>query len=207
MEIRTLSDGAVWLSPPTAADTDVIIARCQDPSIGEWTTIPVPYGPAEAEKFFADFVVPGWAARSPTWALRLAADGPVIGMIGLEQKDPSACEIGFWLASEHRGRGHMARAVGLVCGFGFAADGMGLARISWRAFVGNYSSAAAVRRNGFHYEGRARLGGLAARRPARRVAGGSPAQRSTGPGRRMARGVPRAPRHCLPWVMTGIAGS
>ncbi|TQM28941.1 GNAT family N-acetyltransferase [Nocardia bhagyanarayanae] len=159
MEIRTLTDGAVWLSPPTAADTDVIIARCQDPSIGEWTTIPVPYGPEDAEKFFADFVVPGWAARSPTWALRLAADGPVAGMIGLEQKDPSACEIGFWLASEHRGRGHMARAVKLVCEFGFAADGMGLARISWRAFVGNYSSVAAVRRNGFRYEGLARLGG------------------------------------------------
>ncbi|WP_431963771.1 GNAT family N-acetyltransferase [Nocardia sp. bgisy134] len=160
MEIRTLSDGAVWLSPPTAADTDVIVAHCQHPSIGQWTTIPVPYGRSDAEHFLADLVGPGWAGRSPTWALRPAPDGPVIGMIGLAEQDASACEIGFWLAPEHRGHGHMARAVALVCEFGFAADGMALARISWRAFVGNYASAAAVRRNGFRYEGLARLGVL-----------------------------------------------
>jgi RimJ/RimL family protein N-acetyltransferase len=37
---------------------------------------------------------------------------------------------------------------------------MGLTRIHWRAFVGNHASAAAVRAQGFRYEGLARLGSV-----------------------------------------------
>ncbi|MBF6456339.1 GNAT family N-acetyltransferase [Nocardia cyriacigeorgica] len=166
MEERTLTDGTVWLSRPHAADIDRITELCQEPSIGEWVTIPVPYRRIAAEGFLNEIVEPGWADRSPVWAIRGAEHGPVLGMIGFEDRGTSAAEIGFWLGSEYRGNGLMSRAVRLVCGFGFAADGMGLVRISWQAFVGNYASAAVVRRNGFHYEGIARLG--AAQRGVRR---------------------------------------
>lgn len=160
MEERTLTDGTVWLSRPRAADIDTITALCQEPSIGEWVTIPVPYGRGEAESFLTDMVDPGWAARSPTWAIRPAEDGPVIGMIALGARDETASEIGFWLGSDFRGKGVMSRAVRLACDFGFDRAGLGLIRISWRAFVGNYASAAVVRRNGFRYEGTDRLGSL-----------------------------------------------
>ncbi|WP_406235999.1 GNAT family N-acetyltransferase [Nocardia sp. NBC_01009] len=160
MEERLLSDETVWLSPPTAADTDTIVECCQDPAIAAWVTIPVPYHREHAEQFLDEFVTRGWAADNPTWALRLQADGPVIGMIALGAVDESAREIGFWLVPEHRERGLMSRAITLVCNFGFDPDGMALARITWHAFVGNHASAAAVRRNGFRYEGLARLGGL-----------------------------------------------
>ncbi|WP_280234829.1 GNAT family N-acetyltransferase [Nocardia cyriacigeorgica] len=160
MEDRTLTDGTVWLSRPRATDIDTIVARCQEPSIGEWVTIPLPYGRADAEAFLTEISEPGWADRSPTWAIRPADDGPVLGMIGLGARDETAAEIGFWLGSDFRGRGIMSRAVRLVCDFGFDPDGLALIRIGWRAFVGNYASAAVVRRNGFHYEGTDRLGGL-----------------------------------------------
>ncbi|MEV0250408.1 GNAT family N-acetyltransferase [Nocardia sp. NPDC050712] len=155
---RALSDGTVWLSPPTEADIDTIVACCQHPSIGEWVTIPVPYRREHAEAFLTDLVRPGWAGRSPTWAVRAAQDGPVIGMIGLEAQDVSAAEVGFWLVPEQRSRGLMSRALGLVCAAGFDPATLGLQRISWRAFVGNHASAAVARRNGFHYEGMLRLG-------------------------------------------------
>jgi RimJ/RimL family protein N-acetyltransferase len=158
MEDHPLSDGTVWLSRPTEADIDDIVECCQEPTIAEWVTIPVPYDRENAVSFLNDMVAPGWATRSPTWAIRLSADGPVVGMIGLGARDESASEIGFWLAPAQRGRGLMSRAIALVCEFGFDPDGLALARIGWRAFVGNHPSAAVIRRNGFHYEGMARLG-------------------------------------------------
>lgn len=139
MEERLLSDETVWLSPPTAADTDTIVECCQDPAIAAWVTIPVPYHREHAEQFLDEFVTRGWAADNPTWALRLQADGPVIGMIALGAVDESAREIGFWLVPEHRERGLMSRAITLVCNFGFDPDGMALARITWHAFVGNHA--------------------------------------------------------------------
>jgi RimJ/RimL family protein N-acetyltransferase len=160
MEEHPLFDEIVWLSPPTTADIDTIVECCQHPSIGEWVTIPVPYHREHAERFLDEFVTRGWAADNPTWALRLCADGPVIGMIALGTADESAREIGFWLVPEYRERGLMSRAIALVCAFGFAEDGLALARIGWHAFAGNHASAAAVRRNGFRYEGLARLGSM-----------------------------------------------
>ncbi|BDT97333.1 GNAT family N-acetyltransferase [Nocardia sputorum] len=159
MKHHALSNGTIWLSAPTAADVDAITECCQDPAIAEWVTIPVPYVRDSAVTFIDEMVV-GWAARSPTWALRLRADGPVVGMIGLSERDESAAEIGFWLVPAQRSRGLMTQAVDLVCEFGFRADGLALERIAWRAFVGNYASAAVARRTGFHYEGLSRLGSV-----------------------------------------------
>ncbi|MEU6833348.1 GNAT family N-acetyltransferase [Nocardia beijingensis] len=160
MDPRVLSNGTIWLSAPTADDVDAITECCQDPAIAEWVTIPVPYVRDSAVTFIEKMVVPGWAARSPTWAVRLHAEGRVVGMIGLGEQDESAAEIGFWLAPAQRSRGLTTQAVRLVCEFGFRTDGLALERISWRAFVGNYASAAVVRRAGFRYEGMSRLGSV-----------------------------------------------
>ncbi len=161
VEDCVLTDDTVWLSRPGEADIDAITDCCRQPSIAEWTVVPVPYRRTDAMGFLADIVAPGWAARSPVWAVRTAADGPVVGMLGLDAKpDEGAAEIGFWLDSAVRGRGLMTRSVRLACNFGFAAGGMALARIEWRAFVGNIASAAVVQRAGFHYEGYLRRAGL-----------------------------------------------
>ncbi|WP_174189336.1 GNAT family N-acetyltransferase [Nocardia barduliensis] len=160
MDQQALSNGTVWLSTPTTDDIDTITECCQDPDIAEWVTIPVPYVRDSAVTFLEEMVGPGWAARSPTWAVRLRADGPVVGMIGLGERDESAAEIGFWLVPAQRSRGLMTQAVELVCEFGFSSDGLALERIAWRAFVGNYASAAVARRAGFRYEGLSRLGSV-----------------------------------------------
>ncbi|WP_067703714.1 GNAT family N-acetyltransferase [Nocardia jejuensis] len=165
MDARTLSNGTLWLSPPTVHDIDTITACCREPSIGEWTTMPVPYERADAEKFVFDIVTPGWADRAPTWALRPAEHGPVLGMIGLgplylPRRDRDTAEIGFWLSPEARGRGLMTQAVDLVCRAAFDLTGFAFERLEWRAIIGNHASAAVARSSGFHYEGRLRGGGV-----------------------------------------------
>ena len=161
MEDCVLTDGTVWLSRPGAADTDTIVDCCREPSIAEWTVVPVPYRRVDALGFLSDVVAPGWAARSPVWAIRTGAGGPVVGMLGLDVKpDDGVAEIGFWLGAAVRGRGLMTRSVRLSCDFGFAADGLALTRIEWRAFAGNIASAAVAQQAGFRYEGYLRRAGL-----------------------------------------------
>lgn len=158
MDERILTDGAVVLTRPRAADIDTIVGHCQDREIAEWVTVPVPYRRADAEFYLDEIVARGWAGRSPVWAVRRSVDGPMLGSIGLHDTGEGAAEIGFWLAAEERGSGLMSRAAGLVCGFGFAE--FGLARIGWLAYVGNRASAGVVRRNGFRFEGMQRLGAV-----------------------------------------------
>ncbi|MFI5780244.1 GNAT family N-acetyltransferase [Nocardia sp. NPDC051570] len=161
MDDYALTDGTVWLSRPTTDDVDTIADCCREPSVGEWTTVPVPYHREHAERFLTDIVAPGWADGLPTWAIRESAAAKPVGMIALMRRelgDPSAAEIGYWLTSRARGTGLMTRAVRLSCDFGFTR--LALARIEWRAYVGNHASAAVARRAGFRYEGLMRLGGL-----------------------------------------------
>lgn len=162
MRPQILSDGTVWLSVPGEQDIDVIARTCRHSSIGEWTTVPVPYHRSDAAAFVHTVVPKGWAARNPTWAVRLVDAGPVIGMVSLQRRrvDGDAAEIGYWLAPGSRGRGLMTRAVLMACEFAFAPGGMRLDRVEWRAFVGNHASASVARRAGFRYEGLLRGGGL-----------------------------------------------
>lgn len=160
VEEQTLTDGTIWLDRPATADIEAIVETCRDPAIAEWMPIPSPYGRADAEDFIDNTVTAGWAARSPIWAIRIAERGRLIGTVslGTRRRDATAAEIGFWLAPHCRGQGIISRAVALTCDFGFDPAGMGLIRISWRAYVGNHASAAVARKNGFRYEGLARLG-------------------------------------------------
>ncbi|EME23037.1 GNAT family N-acetyltransferase [Rhodococcus triatomae] len=160
MIVTDLAGTGLALTPPTPSDIDRIAEFCTDPAIGRWTTMPVPYTRSDAEVFVRTVVPSGWADRSPTWAVRRTGDGAVLGMIGLGARDPSAAEVGFWLAPEARGEGIVTRALNLVCDFGFRQDTLALGRIEWRAFVGNSASAEVARRVGFRFEGIARAGGL-----------------------------------------------
>lgn len=144
------------LSAPTDGDVPAITAACQDPAIQAWTIVPAPYERSHAEEF-VKFVAAGWASGlSPTWALR--EDGELVGMVGLSGEEAGSAELGFWLTPHGRGRGLMDEAVTPVCAFGF--ERLGLARITWRAQVGNLGSAGVARRTGFYYEGLIRLGSL-----------------------------------------------
>ncbi|BDB59095.1 MULTISPECIES: GNAT family N-acetyltransferase [Rhodococcus] len=158
MDVRTLTDGAVVLSPPGPADVDAITQACRDPLIARWTTVPSPYARADALHFVEDVVPAKWAQGWPDWAVRTAADGVLRGMVGFVPREGSDPEIGYWIAPTTRRHGLATAAVRLACGFAFAQDGMNVPRVAWRAFVGNHASAAVARRVGFRYEGIARNG-------------------------------------------------
>jgi RimJ/RimL family protein N-acetyltransferase len=149
----------VVLDPPTMGDADDVTRLCQDPEIQAWTVIPVPYTRSDALAFLDD-VARRWADGSVwTWAIREA--GRLVGMIGLERQPSGSAEIGYWIASEVRGRGLMTAAVGTVVAHAFDEHGLGLNRLFWQAKVGNWASRRVAERAGFTIEGTIRGHGVA----------------------------------------------
>ena len=83
-------------------------------------------------------------------------DGALLGACGIKDIDRThgRGEIGYWITASARGRGVATSAVRLVCAWAFdGAAGPGLARVGWRAFVGNEGSRAVAERCGLTMEG------------------------------------------------------
>ncbi len=155
-----LTDGVVLLRLPDLAEADRLTALCQDPDVQGWTTLPSPYTRADAETFLA-ICAAGWAEGTQwNWGVRDAVAGTLQGMIGLTDEGTGSAEIGYWLAPDVRGTGMVARAMDLVVEHAFAADGLALTRLSWRAYAGNVRSRRVAERAGFRVEGEIRGGGV-----------------------------------------------
>ena len=147
----TLRTERLELSVPLEADVDALFEACQDPAILRYTTVPTPYERRHAEEF-VQRVAKNWEdGTEQTWAMR---DGRVLaGVIGLYRQGGGAAEIGYWVSPASRGRGFVTEAARAVVDWAFSDEGLDLARIEWRAVVGNIASARAARTLGFRFEG------------------------------------------------------
>jgi RimJ/RimL family protein N-acetyltransferase len=157
----TLSDGRLLLRRPSLDLVEQITAGCQDRALHRWLeNLPDPYSEQDARDFVAH-CAQGWADDTEhVFAITDAADGRLLGMIGLHDlrhlTHPAGgtAEIGFWTVEAERGHGVCTGAVRLVCRFGF--DELRLARIEWQAEVGNDGSLAVAEKVGFTFEGTCR---------------------------------------------------
>jgi RimJ/RimL family protein N-acetyltransferase len=173
MEPFVLANERVHLAMPVAADVDRITTLCQGADIAAWTTVPSPYSRADAASFVEEVVPESWrTGRGHTWAIRRAADDPVLGMVGIvldvSPTPERSAEIGYWLAPEARGQGLMTDAARLVVDWAFDAEGLGLSRLVWTAYTGNWASRRVAWRLGFRVEGAVR--GFGVQRGTRRDA-------------------------------------
>lgn len=154
-----LSDSLVRLRALTPADLDAVVTACSDPETQRWTSVPAPYGHADAESFVCDLAPRRWQTGTGiVWAL-CGQDGAYAGALDLRlsKSDPGRANVGFMCAPWARGRGLATAGLRLMCGWGF--EKLGLARIEWYAYAGNEASRRVAEKVGFVYEGeqRARL--------------------------------------------------
>jgi RimJ/RimL family protein N-acetyltransferase len=146
-----LSDGVVALRPFSQADVPSLVDICQDPDIARFTTVPSPYGEAEAWAFLqrvSDGL--GDASQVTQAVVEVAAPGVLLGSVGLHaiHWELGAAEVGYLLAAPARGRGLATRAVALIVAWAF--ETLGLERLDLRAMDANAASRAVAARAGFH---------------------------------------------------------
>ncbi|MEV6166155.1 GNAT family N-acetyltransferase [Streptomyces sp. NPDC052052] len=158
MEPITLTTERLLLRPFAGTDADAVHAACQDPDIQRWTTVPSPYGRADAETFTAQLCPDGWHDDSTyNFAVVLRGSGALVGALGITRHHlPGTYEVGFWTAKEYRGRGYTSEAVLSAAHWTFTS--LGGDRLEWRAEVGNHPSRAVALRTGFRMEGEQRSG-------------------------------------------------
>src|SRR3954451_19882461 len=102
---------SVLLRAPARADLPAVVEQCRDPEMTRFTTVPVPYGMAEAQSFLTDVVAPGWEAGDRlSWAIEAdRGDGRAFcGSVDLRLTGRDEAEIGFGLHPAARGRGLMS---------------------------------------------------------------------------------------------------
>lgn len=147
-----LVDGPTALRPWRDTDVAALVAACQDPEISRWTSVPNPYGEADARAYLLQRFDAIHAGNAAPFAIVDAPDGQLLGSVALNWLDwkHRRGEVGYWLAREARGHGHATRAVRLISGWGFRT--LGLERIELLAATANPASQAVAERAGFSRE-------------------------------------------------------
>ncbi|GAB3699792.1 GNAT family N-acetyltransferase [Mariniluteicoccus flavus] len=154
--VPTLVDTAtgVTLRAHTDADIPALIEQCIDSESVRWTTVPQPYGVAEAHAYIHDMVASCWRTDTQSaWAIEAEIDGVrrFCGQVDVRHPDDLRGEIGFALHPAARGRGIMTVAARLAIDWAF--DVRRLQVMRWAALVGNWPSRHTAAALGFRDEG------------------------------------------------------
>lgn len=148
-----LSDGVVALRPWRRSDRAAMVAMCSDPLSARFTSVPEPYGPADADAWLETHEDNLAAGRAIPFAVAGAADDRVpVGSIGLVLDWVHLrAEVGYLMAPEARGRGWATRAVRMLCDW--AIDDLGIDRVELLADIDNAASQRVAAKAGFRREG------------------------------------------------------
>jgi RimJ/RimL family protein N-acetyltransferase len=154
----TLDAGPVRLRPPRRSDRAGLVAAQRDPEVIRWFGGVGPYSMADATRYVEHDAPLDWARGTEA---TFTVAGPGDGYAGTADlriygDDAAVGEIGFLIAADARRQGWAVAAVRALTAWGFGA--LGLARIQWRAEVGNEASRRVAEKAGFTMEGRVRSG-------------------------------------------------
>ncbi|MFI9643879.1 GNAT family N-acetyltransferase [Micromonospora sp. NPDC051925] len=157
----TAGDTELRLRPLEERDLDEVVTTCRDQQTVRWTSVPHPYQRTDAEDYLT-FAELAWARGSAAAFALAGPDDAYAGTVDLRVSptDPLLADVGFMTAPHARGRGWMPAALGALGAWG--VTGLGLARIEWKAHVGNTASRRVAEKAGFTVEGTLR-GGLSHR--------------------------------------------
>jgi RimJ/RimL family protein N-acetyltransferase len=148
-----LVDGPTALRAWRDSDLHPLVAVCQDPEISRWTRVPFPYGVSDARNYLLQRHDALHAGVSAPFAIVLSGDRDrLLGSISLMRFSwkNARGEVGYWLARDARGQGHVTRAVRLITNWGFVH--LGLHRIDLVAATENPASQRVAERCGFTRE-------------------------------------------------------
>ena len=107
----------LWLSPFTMDDAEAVFAYAKIPAVSQYTTW-TPHTKIEDAEDFLRYA----RGEQFCWAIRLYADGPVVGAIECTSEGPGESSIHYVLAPDFWGRGMMTEATHAVLKRAFDGD-------------------------------------------------------------------------------------
>ena len=149
MDSLEIPAGDLLLRSWRPADAADVHRACQDPVLAHWSRLQRPFPPAEAEKFVADMIDLHERDQAVAVAVVNATDGAFLGSVDLRGLDleRGVAELGYWSAPWARGHRLSEHASRALLSWGF--EHLDLARVDWRATVGNHASRLVGLRLGF----------------------------------------------------------
>lgn len=143
MELR---DDLIVLRPWREDDANAVYAACQDVEIQRWIpVIPRPYTHDDARAFVTG------AHGLGGYQFAIERGGDVVGSIGMRVDESKTGHIGYWCASDTRGRGITTRALRDLCRY--ALSELGLERLELITDSENLASQRVAAKVGFRREG------------------------------------------------------
>lgn len=144
-----LQDGIVVLRAFAMSDAQAVADAIQDPEIGRWTSLELPYSVEHASGWIGGQEEQRGSGTSVDFAITDASSRAFAGAIGLAgfDGDRLIAQIGYWMAREARNKGFATRAVVLVSAWAF--DDLHLERLWLTTIVGNTASEKVAAKAGF----------------------------------------------------------
>jgi RimJ/RimL family protein N-acetyltransferase len=93
------------LRPPTSEDKHAIVERLNDFEVARWlSNVPHPYTLADAEEWI-QIVAESASDEAAGFKLSIFLDDALIGGVGLNHREGTVYELGYWLAKDFWGSG------------------------------------------------------------------------------------------------------
>nr|WP_246336332.1 GNAT family N-acetyltransferase [Flexivirga oryzae] len=143
---------AIRLRPLRRADAESIAATFADPQVRHWLSTPSDDLAGRAASYVARKRHVDLASHGSWWVICPAGSDDFHGVIGLQNFTEGNAEVGYWLATEARGRGLTRAALDTVRNYAFmspATGGLGLRRLHLGVADGNHPSQRAALGAGF----------------------------------------------------------
>ncbi|QIK65491.1 GNAT family N-acetyltransferase [Nocardioides sp. HDW12B] len=161
-DVPTLTDGVATIRAHRPEDAPAVLEQCLDPVSRQWTTVPLDYTRADADRFVRDIAPGAWRTEAELMFAVEALDTSLTtadepdgvrrfaGTISLRDEGDDRAELAYGAHPWVRGTGVMERAVRLLLDWGF--EERGLRTVVWWANRGNWSSRKLAWRVGFTVE-------------------------------------------------------
>lgn len=153
-DVPTLTDGVVTIRAHRSDDAPAVLEQCLDPVSRQWTTVPLDYTRADADRFVRDVAPGAWRTEAELMFAVEAVDTSGVrrfaGTISLRDEGDDRAELAYGSHPWVRGTGVMERAVRLLLDWGF--EERGLRTVIWWANRGNWASRKLAWRVGFTVE-------------------------------------------------------
>lgn len=146
--IPVLETERLVLRAPRFEDVAAVVAIANDRRIAEMTAnLPHPYAEKDAENWIAN----AWTSQDHPFLITLKANGALIGATGFVMPEIGDPEIGYWLGTDHWGRGYATEAARAVVDHLFT-DRDAQAIVTWARVV-NPASRRVIEKCGFQWNG------------------------------------------------------